>query len=642
MRRYLATFNTDGVNLQNIAIPAAVMSKAIENMTRSAAEDGRPVEMPTNIQHDMHRCIGTNTTLGMHFSKGLVRHIGYISEAETDDEKSDLENFRNIYWEHYDTERTKKYTADLLNFSGEPHSNDHQFIGMEAAAIHKTEIAAHAYPHLFNTDTQHVDKDGLLDYRYLLTLFTHIQPGVFKDKSSATLLFAHPYFRRSLSRRNSLNSYFLSAFKDIADTSTDLTFRIRLDPDTLGHHESALEALEFEYWRGPRYTPSIDEIPAGVTEHKADPRTRWFEGIDKTQIWWKAAEERDHSQFRTFECEELVENPSFGLDTSEAIFGCRYAHSEFDSSSKNITHFDGAIRAYDSEKYLNRIDLSIDRAGKNSIYTKLFRIDGPIEITQWEELLINFYRGNPLISEYFSNQPEAQIEGDTTRNPDTDVTAAPPIAALVSISKPHASEKTSIEYEDNFNVGDSTVEFLELGRGELGALLGIMGDLSSTRLVVRQDKTLNFPRIYIGTKSNVQSEFEAHVGNFCTALSKDIASDAIKTVSFALAWNVEGICASLSVSGEATKVEAVLRDLPSVVLCTEAPHKWVPALKRCVDRHSPELAQPLDLANTVTLDGRLKVARTDGPAPIWLLEPSEQMPFMDALSVGTKGKQTPV
>ena len=148
-----------------------------------------------------------------------------------------------------------------------------------------------------------------------------VQPGVFHDHDRDLLLFAHRFFRRSLSHRNKLNAYFLQSFDATARENSDLCVRLRLDPDLVGHPASTRNLIELEHWRGPLYSDDIAAIPNGVAEHKADERTKLYEGVDRTQVWWKAPESRrvdgQAVDYRTFEIEELIENPSGGLGDNQ-------------------------------------------------------------------------------------------------------------------------------------------------------------------------------------------------------------------------------------------------------------------------------------------------------------------------------------
>jgi len=253
------------------------------------------------------------------------------------------------------------------------------------------------------------------------------------------VLFAHRYFRRSLSHRNKLNEYFLTSFANAASNEKARP-RLRLDPDLVGHPADLKELVECEYWHGPLYSDDIESIPSGVTVHKASGRTRAFEGVDKTQVWWKSPETRASDEgaknFRTLEIEELMDLPAAGLPGDR--YGCRYAHAEYSMNDKFITHFDGAIRAYPAEPYLTRIDLNIDHAGKYSEYTKLFRFDGELAIDSWKRLLSDYFRGNPLIPEYLGASPEEfsdewaderAVEPQPAKSAAADVSADPVLAS---------------------------------------------------------------------------------------------------------------------------------------------------------------------------------------------------------------------
>ena len=98
------------------------------------------------------------------------------------------------------------------------------------------------------------------------------------------------------------------------------------------------------------------------------------------------------------------------LGEGEDVYGCRYVHSDFDPSVDAITHFDGAIRAYRSDAFEARRATQMNRAGKHAEYTKIFRIDGPLEVSDWQSLCGSYFRGNPLLAEYFGTEPTVQAE----------------------------------------------------------------------------------------------------------------------------------------------------------------------------------------------------------------------------------------
>ena len=90
------------------------------------------------------------------------------------------------------------------------------------------------------------------------------------------------------------------------------------------------------------------------------------------------------------------------------LWGCRYVHSMLNPSTGLSTHLDGAIRIYDCEQILERIDAKTDisKCGKESRYVKLWRIDNDFSVAMWKELISSFYRENALIGEYFGGIDE--------------------------------------------------------------------------------------------------------------------------------------------------------------------------------------------------------------------------------------------
>lgn len=191
------------------------------------------------------------------------------------------------YWARHHRAGTESFERELIERLAPANLSGAKLLRMEAAVMHRAGIASELYPHLFVAGIGLVDKDGLADYRDLAGRMKQIQPGVFHDSERDVLLFAHRFFRRSLSHRNKLNTYFLQSFDGVARSNNGLRVRIRLDPDILGHPESAKEIVEMEYWHGPKFSDDISSIPSAVAEYKADGRTREHQGVDRTHIWWK-------------------------------------------------------------------------------------------------------------------------------------------------------------------------------------------------------------------------------------------------------------------------------------------------------------------------------------------------------------------
>ena len=218
----------------------------------------------------------------------MVRVLTLIEEPDTEQEKAELLARAKLYWEQYRREGAEPYREELIARVAPADLGNASFLQMEAVVVKQLGIAAELYPDFFTPDLGSVDKDGLADYSDLLRRMKQLQPGVFHDPDRDLLLFAHRFFRRSLSHRNKLNAHFLQSFDATARENSTVRVRLRLDPDLVGHPASARSLIELEHWRGPLYSDDIAAIPKGVAEHKADERTKLYEGVDRTQVWWKA------------------------------------------------------------------------------------------------------------------------------------------------------------------------------------------------------------------------------------------------------------------------------------------------------------------------------------------------------------------
>lgn len=430
-------FWTDQVSRDKVWIPASELMRAYHRDVRESLQTGIEVGLPLQMQHDMHRLIGWSKPLGLYIDGTMVRSLGQTETPTDKDEQTRLDTLVERYWKQRFSEEARPFRDELESRLAPSNLEEIQFLAMESVVAFRPGLAAELYPDLFEPENGLVDKDGLTDYRDLVRRMRQVQPGVFHDPERDVLLFAHRFFRRSLSHRNKLNAYFLECFGAVSKEHGSLRTRLKLDPDILGHPASARMMVEREYWHGPKYSDDISAIPPGVSEHKASDRNRHYHGIDRTQFWWKFPETRvlreEQAGFRTFEMEELIENESWGLGANK--FGCRYAHAEFSADQAAITHFDGAIRAYPADDYFARIDTSIDKAGKHSEYSKLFRFDGELPISDWKRLLTDYFQGNLLIPEYLGatidedESLDCESEGEESMPPRDDSM----LAALISL-----------------------------------------------------------------------------------------------------------------------------------------------------------------------------------------------------------------
>ena len=612
MKKQLGVLISDQVSRAGTRVPASELMAAEERGRIARNAQGLPAGTPTHIQHDMHRAIGWTFTLGHIIDGSMVRVIGMTDEVETDEEKAELSELAVKYWD-WIREEAGKGVQDELSVILSPLSLDGAtYERIEAFAISRPGIAAELYPEFFEEGRDAVDKDGLTDYQTLTTRMRQLQPGVFVDPERNLVLFAHRFFRRSLSHKNKLNEYFLQSFDRAANELLALTPRLRLDPDLLGHADSVLPLLELEHWHGPKFSDDIESIPSGSTEHKAEDRIRYFEGVDKTHFWWKSPETRkeDGSEvmYRTFEVEELIDNVSAGLSGDR--YGCRYVHAEFSPAATAITHFDGAIRAYPATEYLERIDRNIDRAGKQSEYTKLFRFDGPLPVDRWKRLLSDYFRGNPLIPEYLGASSEDFASPmETTTNL---VLSDEPeeLSAFIALAHDQLTREIGIEAAPEVLPNGKYVATVETGSGAVHDYLSSKLDLSTAMASEPVDGILNLARLGFGASPTFPALMSDVVAGVAEALPLDVKEFGLKRVSVALSWPFGEMIVLLSLRGMPGPLISALEQLLSVIDPNEAPSKWIESLADLVKRLAPRSTPVMDLWDVT--EGMLTCRREAG------------------------------
>ncbi|MCP1558848.1 UNVERIFIED_ORG: hypothetical protein J2W75_002335 [Methylorubrum zatmanii] len=613
-----AVVNTDQINKQNIKITLKALISGLEEHTRFSIKHGLPFGSPSFIAHDLTRLAGWSGNYSISLSKDMARHIAFIHYPANSSEQEELKHYHDKYILKWTEDRARPFIDELRERINSLDAEGASVGFDNCAVIIKNGLAAEMYPELFAPSTDFVDKDGLVYVDKLRNRFDEVQPGIFKDNDRKLLIFAHPYLRRRQSRKNTLNQYFLSKFSNIKGSSGTIR-RLRLDPDMLGHPESLLHHLEFEYWHGPKFSDDVSSIPPGASEHKADKLTRFFETVDRTHLWWKSPESRTTGDgelvYRTFEAEELIEEPSVGL--GEDVYGCRYVHAEYSTKDNVITHFDGAIRAYTASAFMERIDKNIDRAGKHAIYTKLFRFDGQISISDWKSLVVDYYRGNNLLPEYFGAQEETEISAVLEQ-----VAIVPQLTALISFDRPEQSDKLCVVADEVCPFKDELVSCIDYNRGSCGALLESLVDTTNASLLICQDLRINFPRILLGVTDDIVSKTSKIAANLSNSISEDYKNGLVKECSIAISWTTNEIMTTFSVAGHATYVAQLLVEFIQVVDISKSAAEWIEALNERVKIIAPHEDGQLDPLSIITLDGRLRLMHhADENQPAELLVP---------------------
>lgn len=384
MKKKLALFNNNLLNKYNYSF-------SIESLSMMLLEHYDWVlGIPNFINHDIHRPLSWSRIHGLSIDNKKVNLLGEISIPETKKEKYLIHNLTQNHLEKTIFNVNQEDKDKLKNLIGESvYSEDIKFIRGECITAFDKNIALKKFPEIFGSYEN--DKRSLVD----LSKLDYIAPGVFAYKG--LLVFAHRYFRRSLSPLNNLNIPLLKQLQTLSSDKT-LEVKILLDPHSLGLPGSYLEPIELDYWWGPKFDDSLKDISNGVSTYVTPKEESFFNGISKTEFWW-----HDQNGIKSLECEEIRDIPSAEMLELGNSYGFRYAHSMLTNEGTPY-HLDGAIRLYDEDGFLSRLDTSIDKAGKNAHYFKIWRIDGEISVSTWKRILSDYYKDNRLIGEYFHGE----------------------------------------------------------------------------------------------------------------------------------------------------------------------------------------------------------------------------------------------
>lgn len=435
MKEYLSLFNTDQLNKYGYRFSI----DALESGLKQSWELGTPMF----ISHDFHRPLGWSKPLGLRIFSDQVELMGLSSFAENDEEQNEINALSSKFISYKIQAVSDADKKSLTSGKEQLLTGSEIFAIRECISLIDENIARKSFPGLFKGDEQ--DKRSLCSLKDLKV----IAPGVFEYEGHA--VFAHRFFRRSLSQFNNLNMSFLNRLIKLCN-SHDLDVKISLDPHSIGLINTYAEPIELDYWWGPKFNDSLLDIPTGVTKHENTERGRFFSGISATEFWW-------HKQngIQSLECEELRDNPSYGVSGED--YGCRYVHSMVNAEG-SAYHLDGAIRLYDEESYINRLEEPISNTGKNSSYFKLWRIDGDIPLSIWKELICDFYKDNHLIGEYFGGVDS--ISEHHTSSPSTE-RSEDPLHKYTSKSSPNDKSQIFISYHSSKTFpGEQDVEVVAI------------------------------------------------------------------------------------------------------------------------------------------------------------------------------------
>ncbi|RED44150.1 hypothetical protein [Seonamhaeicola aphaedonensis] len=531
MHKSLTILNTDRINKYGHLIALSAM----EDMVWMKATEG----VPMHVGHDMHRPIGAMIPFGLYFEPKLVRSLGLSLIPENDEETKQILNFKNYSTIKNIKDEVEKNDEKLYNEVKEHIISDFKYIETGTLSIFNTDIVKRLFKELESFQ----DKDGLIKLKDLNKNFTYKFQGVFLHNSLPLCIYAHNFFRRSLSRHNNFHFIFLDELMSFQNND-DITIKLALDWDLIGYSPTFLQSMEYEYWFGPKYNDDISKIQRGLTKHSCSEFEREYYGISTTEFFWK-----DNENLKEFELEELRENDA---PTMDDFFGCRYMHSIYDTTKSTFVHFDGAIRGYNSDLYFERIDQNMTDFGRRSEYKKLFRIDGKLELSNWKSLITNYMQDNPLIYEYFDiKKPESEL--NKKQEPKTLIQQLVPhsmnrddgIKLLVSYHKKNEEFKDfshSISIYDIVNINGVDKDVIEDEVIEIKKALNRLGkDLhieADTLFGNFKDEYWNIPCIFHSATNPIQ-DIKITLEALRTIFKRMVEKGFDTIISFTIAWNLE-------------------------------------------------------------------------------------------------------
>lgn len=396
MKTYNGIICTDEVNKYNEIIPLSTLADVYKKQWKTV--------IPMYANHDHTQPLGISKINSLFIVPNCTYLTNKIFLPEDNDETKKIQEFDNFLMFEKQIDEKESIFDELISKVQEFILGDKEKYLTNGAFIYNKDIVKRMFPELVSK----LDKDGLIDLKEL----TPLLPGIYKI--GEYVIFAHKYFRRSFSYLNTLNKPFLKCFESI--NGSNLSKKIALDFDIIGLAKDQIEEIEYQYWWGPKFDNDLNKIPNGVTVFKNERFDYLLSPYKSTEFGWYEQDER-----HTFECEELVED--INLIEDEGYCACRFVHSMVNSEG-NPYHLDGAIRSYTFEQYFERQNISIKDFGRNSKYTKIWRIDNNLSIDKWKELISNFYRDNMLIGEYFGGKDEKIVEskeGETKKQIKTDL-----------------------------------------------------------------------------------------------------------------------------------------------------------------------------------------------------------------------------
>lgn len=602
MKNYLGILLTDAKNRDGYIVPFPVLAKSVAENALAG--------MPSLIDHDFHKPLGWIFPFGVFIEPGISKVVGnsFLCTEEGDSKLIFPKIAARL--EKLNTEDCAEHIVEFKELLGEEYSERGKFISKGCVAYTCPGITSKIFTALF----ENVDKSGLVNLDEILKDFDYAGSGIFKSKNSEFSIYCHQYFNRNLSLSNNFNTYFIDEFLKLK-SNTEVTLRIAIDENILGLSKTFMGVLEFDYWWGPKFDDDVSTLPNQVTKYECNEDQKFFSDVSGTEFWWKT----DNDTNRVLEVEEIRERPSFGI--GKDAYGCRYIHSIYDTKHQLFKHFDGAVRVYSEDKIMERWGVDISKAGKDTIYKKLFRVDGKLPLADWKKLCILYFKGNPLLFEYFGakeeyeslQQPTVAMSVESELIPNK-ITVDDGIRLFASY---HAKDEPAELFERKIVVSDvinseqlEPMDVVEYDVIEIKkALMRIGQDLhipSDINFIKPYDFYTNYPIILHG-KENTASLIEGTLKAFKMVFDSQ-HKYLNKSISFTLGWEMEGFETRLSFFGKCTELLKWLQINSSLPVVHDDFLKWLEVQRKWI--YENYNGNNKDFNHLLKTDGVLYIKRT--------------------------------
>lgn len=608
MQTLFGVYCTDGVARSGESFSIS----ALEDMVWQGAE-GRPLGM----SHDFHRFIGWNVITGLYMSHEMSYVVGNSYLPDDEDEWAQLQNLRKGYFYNHMDEVSTPYRNDFLNLLKERNVAD------VSAKWMYNGVLMYGYDGLtyksFPSLSELCDDDGMIFIDDLLKEFDYLGQGVFAHKSSNLAILLHTYFRRSFSRFNNYNFGFLDLLFNVYQ-SGNKSVKVLLDPDFIGFAPSYKECHEFEYWYGPKYNDDIASIPEGLTRYENDNVSKVFNNVKSTEFIWKKKDGGKHYQF---EMEEVVDADSPALPDN--IFGCRYLHSFYDMENGVFNHFDGAIRCYNLEQMVERIDSAMDKMGHQSQYQKIFRMDGVISLSIWKSLITQYLSNNELVYDYFGiERPFSKLSDQKKVDKKSLIHSYVPYPMRqgdgVRVMVSYMYDRNEIKADREFLTVDTTT----LLDGQKYCIADF-NTIEVCKILNRVGATITLPKELVYYRCQDFNNYIPcihHSGvNVFEAVNKTL--EGIKTLidahvhngdndrySFSLSWLIEDKTICIAFMGHVKDLQEWLQSFDSIPVERIGLKKWMECQNNFIHKHGLDSANPI-YSDHIMPDGALMFKRHD-------------------------------